>query len=86
MIDGSICKIEMGMKNHEVVPLALIASVASLRNGGCHKILKELVRHRLVAFEHSKSKLDRWDMMEWYHGFKCAVCISSGLQTHQPRL
>lgn len=48
-------KIEMGMRNHEVVPLQLIASIASLRNGGCHKILKELMRHRLVAYEHVKS-------------------------------
>jgi RIO kinase 2 len=45
----------MGMKNHEIVPLQLIASIASLRNGGCHKILKELMRHRLVAYEHLKS-------------------------------
>jgi len=45
----------MGMKNHEVVPLALLASIASLRNGGCHKILKELIRHKLVSFEHTKS-------------------------------
>lgn len=46
--------IEMGMKNHEVVPLQLIASIASLRNGGCNKILKDLVRHKLVCFEHVK--------------------------------
>jgi hypothetical protein len=47
-------KIEMGMKNHEVVPLTLIASIASLRNGGCNKILKELVRHKLVAYDNGK--------------------------------
>ena len=46
----------MGQKNHEVVPLPLIASIASLRNGGCHKILKELVRHKLVCFEHAKTQ------------------------------
>jgi RIO kinase 2 len=51
-----LVSIEMGMKNHEVVPLPLIASIASLRNGGCHKVLKELVRHKLVCYEHSKSK------------------------------
>ena len=45
----------MGMRNHEVVPMQLVASIASLRNGGCHKVLKELVRHKLVAFEHAKS-------------------------------
>jgi RIO kinase 2 len=48
--------IEMGQKNHEIVPLALIASIASLRNGGCHKVLKELVRHKLVCYEHAKGQ------------------------------
>lgn len=48
--------IEMGMRNHEVVPLALVASIASLRNGGCHKVIKELVRHKLVSFEHAKTQ------------------------------
>lgn len=46
--------IEMGQKNHEIVPLSLIASIAALRSGGCHKVLKELVRHKLVCFEHGK--------------------------------
>ena len=35
--------VEMGMKNHELVPGSLIASIASLRHGGVHKILKELM-------------------------------------------
>ena len=35
--------VEMGMKNHELVPASLIASIASLRGGGVHKILK--VKH-----------------------------------------
>lgn len=47
--------IEMGQKNHEIVPLALIASIAALRGGGVHKILKELVRHKLVCYEHAKT-------------------------------
>lgn len=45
----------MGQKNHEIVPLALIASIAALRSGGVHKVLKELVRHKLVCYEHAKS-------------------------------
>ena len=45
----------MGMRNHEIVPMPLVASIASLRNGGVHKIIKELVRHKLVAYEHNKS-------------------------------
>ena len=44
----------MGMKNHEVVPASLVSSISSLRAGGCVKILRELVRHKLVSYEHSK--------------------------------
>lgn len=43
--------IEMGMRNHELVPLQLLAVIASLKHGGCHKILRELVRHKLVAYD-----------------------------------
>ena len=41
----------MGMRNHELVPLQLLAVIASLKHGGCHKVLRELVRHRLVAYD-----------------------------------
>lgn len=47
--------VEMGMKNHEVVPLALLASIANLKHGGCHKITRELVKHKLLAYEKGKS-------------------------------
>lgn len=47
----------MGMKNHEIVPVSLIASIASLRHGGCNKVLRELVRHKLLAYERTKSKV-----------------------------
>jgi len=43
--------VEMGMKNHELVPGALIASIASLRHGGVHKILRELSKNRLLSYE-----------------------------------
>ncbi|CAF1026118.1 unnamed protein product [Adineta steineri] len=43
--------IEMGMRNHELVPLQLLAVIASLKHGGCHKILRELVRYKLVAYD-----------------------------------
>ncbi|XP_076125665.1 serine/threonine-protein kinase RIO2 [Alosa pseudoharengus] len=46
--------VEMGMKNHEIVPVSLVASIASLRHGGCNKILRELVKHKLMAYERSK--------------------------------
>uniref|UniRef100_A0A8C1YPC9 Serine/threonine-protein kinase RIO2 n=1 Tax=Cyprinus carpio TaxID=7962 RepID=A0A8C1YPC9_CYPCA len=44
--------VEMGMKNHEIVPVSLIASIASLKHGGCNKVLRELVKHKLLAYEH----------------------------------
>ncbi|KAM6036873.1 serine/threonine-protein kinase RIO2 isoform 2-T2 [Theristicus caerulescens] len=45
----------MGMKNHEIVPGSLIASIASLKHGGCNKILRELVKHKLLAYERTKT-------------------------------
>uniref|UniRef100_A0A8C5M1T3 Serine/threonine-protein kinase RIO2 n=1 Tax=Leptobrachium leishanense TaxID=445787 RepID=A0A8C5M1T3_9ANUR len=47
--------VEMGMKNHEIVPASLIASIASLKHGGCNKVLRELVKHKLVAYERTKT-------------------------------
>nr|CAG4651742.1 EOG090X04DJ [Triops cancriformis] len=46
--------IEMGMKNHELVPGPLVATIACLRHGGVHKTLRELAKHRLVAYERGK--------------------------------
>ncbi|KAL6258563.1 hypothetical protein P5V15_010518 [Pogonomyrmex californicus] len=46
--------IEMGMKNHELVPATLAAQIANLRYGGVHKLLKELCKHRLLSYERGK--------------------------------
>ncbi|XP_003386443.1 PREDICTED: serine/threonine-protein kinase RIO2-like [Amphimedon queenslandica] len=46
--------VEMGMKNHEIVPAELISSIAGIRSSGCYKILRELAKHRLVTYEHQK--------------------------------
>ncbi|XP_076748975.1 RIO kinase 2 [Xylocopa sonorina] len=46
--------IEMGMKNHELVPASLAAQIANLRYGGVHKLMKELCRHRLLSYERGK--------------------------------
>lgn len=42
------------MKNHELCPGALVAAVASLKAGGVHKLLRELCKHKLVAYERGK--------------------------------
>lgn len=46
--------VEMGMKNHELVPGSLVGSIASLRHGGAHKILRELCKHRLLSYERGR--------------------------------
>ncbi|XP_038661144.1 serine/threonine-protein kinase RIO2 isoform X2 [Scyliorhinus canicula] len=53
---GRIIKcVEMGMKNHEIVPPSLIASISNLKHGGCNKVLRELVKHKLLAYERTKT-------------------------------
>ncbi|XP_040897305.1 serine/threonine-protein kinase RIO2 [Toxotes jaculatrix] len=47
--------VEMGMKNHEIVPVSLLSSIASLKHGGCNKTLRELVKHKLVVYERTKT-------------------------------
>ncbi|XP_030565685.1 serine/threonine-protein kinase rio2 [Drosophila novamexicana] len=46
--------IEMGMKNHELVPGPLAAAIANLKTGGVHKLLKELCKHKLLTYERGK--------------------------------
>ncbi|CAG8505813.1 27863_t:CDS:10, partial [Racocetra persica] len=41
--------VEMGSKNHELVPTSLVAQIAGLRHGGSHKILGELAKKNLVS-------------------------------------
>ncbi|XP_077571051.1 serine/threonine-protein kinase RIO2-like [Stigmatopora nigra] len=47
--------VEMGMKNHEIVPVSLLSAIASLKHGGCNKILRELVKYKLVVYERCKT-------------------------------
>ncbi|KAL4242116.1 protein kinase superfamily protein [Abortiporus biennis] len=41
--------VEMGSKNHEIVPTVLIVQISGLRNGGVNKILGSLAKRNLVA-------------------------------------
>ncbi|XP_069565616.1 serine/threonine-protein kinase RIO2 [Brachyistius frenatus] len=47
--------VEMGMKNHEIVPVSLLSSIARLKHGGCNKVLRDLVKHKLVVYECTKN-------------------------------
>lgn len=55
-----IYQVEMGMKNHEVVPGNLVSSIAGLKHGGCQKLLRQLVQHRLLCYEHKKGVVWGW--------------------------
>ncbi|KAI4346490.1 hypothetical protein L6164_007381 [Bauhinia variegata] len=48
--------VEMGMKNHEIVPTELIDRIAHLKHGGTYKVLKNLLKHKLL--HHDSSKYD----------------------------
>ncbi|GFR75877.1 serine/threonine-protein kinase RIO2 [Elysia marginata] len=48
--------VEMGMKNHEFVPAALVAAIAHLPTGGSYKKLRELHKHKLVAYEQATKR------------------------------
>ena len=36
--------VEMGMRNHELVPVPLITQIARLKHGGSYKVLSTLLR------------------------------------------
>ena len=40
--------IEMGMKNHEFVPVPLIESLAQLKRGNCFNVITLLLKHKLI--------------------------------------
>ncbi|WOG93960.1 hypothetical protein DCAR_0313250 [Daucus carota subsp. sativus] len=48
--------VEMGMRNHEIVPAELITRIASLKHGGTYKVMKNLLKHKLL--HHDSSKYD----------------------------
>jgi RIO-like serine/threonine protein kinase len=46
------------MKNHALVPLPLITSIANLRHGGTNKIISSLLRDNLLSHECRKQGYD----------------------------
>ncbi|XP_018471827.2 serine/threonine-protein kinase rio2 [Raphanus sativus] len=48
--------VEMGMRNHEIVPSELIDRIAGLKHGGTYKVLKNLLKYKLL--HHDRSKYD----------------------------
>ena len=50
--------VEMGQKNHELVPAQLVSAISRLRHGGSYKVLRTLLRHKLI--HHENKKYDRY--------------------------
>mmetsp|Transcript_24672 Transcript_24672/g.35405 ORF Transcript_24672/g.35405 Transcript_24672/m.35405 type:complete len:537 (+) Transcript_24672:91-1701(+) len=46
-----LAAVEQGMKNHALVPVALVTSIANLRHGGAHKIMSSLLRDKLLSHD-----------------------------------
>lgn len=44
-------QIEMGMRNHELVPTQLIENIAGLRHGGVHSAIATVAKHKLLHHE-----------------------------------
>ena len=43
--------VEMGMRNHELVPTELICAIAGLKGGNATKVLSSLLRNKLITHE-----------------------------------
>ena len=62
--------IEMGMRNHELVPVELIDSIARLKHGGTQLCISTLLRAKLI--KHERKTYDGYAL-------KCAKPPSSQL-------
>lgn len=68
--------VEMGMKNHELVPSVLVTQIANLKHGGCHKHLMDLSRKKLVAYERGK-RYDGYRLTNLGYDFLALRALSS---------
>jgi RIO kinase 2 len=52
--------IEMGMRNHEIVPVQLIESIAKIKKSSTPRIIANLLKHKLI--EHTNIKYDGYSL------------------------
>ncbi len=55
-----LTSIEMGMRNHEIVPVELIDSIAKLKRTSVSRVIANLLKHKLI--EHSNIKYDGYSL------------------------
>lgn len=58
--------VEMGMRNHEWVPVKLIEKIAALKRGNAFKVIQTCLKHKLIAHSHDK-KVDGYKLN--YQGY-----------------
>ncbi|EGD72953.1 atypical/RIO/RIO2 protein kinase [Salpingoeca rosetta] len=46
---------ELGMRNHELVPKEILTNITKMRSGSLHKVVMELLRHKLLGYNNSKT-------------------------------
>lgn len=56
-----MAQVEQGSKNHELVPLSLIAQISGARAGGVNKALGELAKKKLVG-KVQNAKCELWSI------------------------
>lgn len=57
--------IEMGQKNHQIVPVVLIETISNVKRANVQKILSNLLKHKLIA--HNGKKYDGYKLT--YNGY-----------------
>ncbi|KAG1665804.1 hypothetical protein FOA52_015297 [Chlamydomonas sp. UWO 241] len=67
--------VELGQKNHEIVPLPLIDTIGGLKHGGTFKCIKQLLKHKLL--HHDSSKYDGYRLTTMGYDFLAikALCM-----------
>jgi RIO kinase 2 len=46
--------VEMGMKNHDIIPLQLISKISGIYRGGAFHVLREIAKMNLVVYVKDK--------------------------------
>jgi len=67
--------IEMGMKNHEIVPTQLITVIAKLKRGGAFKSLSNLHKNKLIF--HDAKKYDGYKLTYGGYDFLALKAFSA---------
>lgn len=52
--------VEMGMRNHQIVPVELIETIAKLKRANISRVIANLLKHKLI--EHSNTKYDGYSL------------------------